>query len=539
MEAPPVADVDPVLGVERCLDSLAVGGHGILEDAHPLRRRVSAGQSRVVAASPELLADVAQVRERDVLDVDPELQLVVVPEDAHRGAGRVPREVVVADAGPRRRTVVSQVGQQVAVAVVVARRVVGRGVRVEALLGEEKVAREEVLARRGLHLEEHGVAGGDAPGDRRELGEERPVHEREEVARVARAGNPVAARIDPGARELMPVAGLEVQLGDAGLGRAAAVDDRAVLKPVEQVVRHVGPGEEEPGLLAAERAAERSFEARRVVVGPLEFELVQGPPLRVLADIQEVAVELVRAGLDRRVDHATHDPAVLGPEALGFEPGLGEGRGRHDEPRLAAPARVARVHSVDQHLGLGRDAAVHRRQVVGLRDAHDTRQLTERRGVVSGAVGDVLDDFGGSRADDPGVVLADQDRVGGDRDLLRLGRDQGEVDSATLARVQGRGELGSAQPFEFGGDREVAGLEEGESVAAVGIGDRVPGPLRPGEGDGNAGNRVPFVVRDPTVDRAGLRAVGQQRRGAAEEYSEKPGERAVRVSTHCRSSELF
>ena len=147
MEAPPVADVDPVLGVERCFDSLAVGWYGVLEDPYPLWPFVTAGQGRVVATAPELLADVAQVREGDVLDVDAELQLVVVPEDAHRGARGVPREVVVADTGPRRRTVVPQVGQQVAIAVVVARRVVGRGVRVEALLGEEEVAREKVLAR--------------------------------------------------------------------------------------------------------------------------------------------------------------------------------------------------------------------------------------------------------------------------------------------------------------------------------------------------------------------------------------------------------
>ena len=244
-------------------------------------------------------------------------------------------------------------------------------------------------------------------------------------------------------------------------------------------------------------------------------------------------MELVGPRLDGGVDDAGRRPAVLGAETGRLELRLGQSGAGDEQAHLAAAAVHRGVHALDVDADLGRDAAVHRRQVVRVIPIDDGRQLPHGRVVGARTEGDVLRYLFGNRRRQRRLVPADQRRLAGDRDRLLGPGHEGQVDAPPLARIEVGRQFGRAQPFEFGVHRVAPGQQQREAVDAVGVGDDRSRVLRAGQGDGDAGQRCTLGVQDPAVDRAGLRTVREQRNHANED--DKPSE-PNRTSIHASSS---
>ena len=250
----------------------------------------------------------------------------------------------------------------------------------------------------------------------------------------------------------MTVVGLGVDLADEWLGRAVRIDRVAVAGQVEPVVVHFAQGGIEPGLVAEERPTETGFVAVDHGIRPVHLKPVLGAPRRVLADVEEVAVELVRSGLDRRVQHAADPSAVLGAEAGGLHPVFGDHGRRKVEAELAAATIVGDVDAVDEDDVLLGDTAVDPGSLIELLFVrHDAGHQLHVRPVVPRGLGYVLELLCAERGDGAGVVLRDQRRLGGDGDLLGGGAEN-EVDVLALPQFEDDRPLDRAQALEVGGD---------------------------------------------------------------------------------------
>ncbi len=184
----------------------------------------------------------------------------------------------------------------------------------------------------------------------------------------------MAERIDGGDGDVVPARRVEGQLADERVRLEAAVDHLAACERRDQVGGGVGRAGEEPGAVAQEGSAERSLVARDQT-GPRDRpgRRRMRPPRRVLRHVEEVAVELVGAGLGDDAGDAAHGAAVLRPVAGGVAADLGERAGGQEDPRAAAGAGVRDVDAIDEGGVLLPQAAVD--------DGRRARpELTRRRG---------------------------------------------------------------------------------------------------------------------------------------------------------------
>ena len=212
----------------------------------------------------------------------------------------------------------------------------------------QRLTERGVLLRRHLGLEEQGVADRERPGERRQVLLQVAVAGRELVAEVLVDVDLVHRRVDAGELELMAAGRLEVELQDRRRGLESDVERGAVADHVRLVAVHLAVGSEEPRLVAHDRTAERRLEAVDDVVVARDVELVvRRLPLLVLRDVEEVAVELVGAGLDDRAGHAADHAPVLGREADGVHLDLRERRDGKEDARRAALLGEAGVDAVD------------------------------------------------------------------------------------------------------------------------------------------------------------------------------------------------
>ena len=429
---PLVADVDAVLDEESVQLALAL-------EQPSGRRRVdrdglgSCEAARVVVAEPAaavfLLGPVPGVEAHDVaLGADPEL-MVVAREDCCVGVDLLAGTVCEATGQAANGAAVVE---EQTVEVVVAEVVAGRGVRVtagETVLGMEAVVGANVVTVANLDFSEDLRGGGPVPQRRAQLGRFLAPVEAEEVSRSVASALAVARSAHIGRGELVVIAGLKVDLGDRRTPLVAPVEDRVrddVRVGVragapDPVVGQFGAGNEEPGTIAVDRAAESGLVVVDDLVGTVEIGVVPelADPRLVLSDVVEVAVEHIGARLDHRVDRRRLGASVLGAAALGMNLGCGNLRGRHPELEHSVVARdLADVDAVDVHRASVSGAAHEAVEPVLLLGAGIGRQHRQAVDVVTSDERRQLGGLGVDPRRRPWLVLVDHGRFRDDADLL-------------------------------------------------------------------------------------------------------------------------
>ena len=310
--------------------------------------------------------------------------------------------------------------------------------------------------------------------------------------------------------------GLEVDLAQDRLRIQAGVDHGAVAQDVDLVGGVVGRGDEEPRLVAEDRPAEGGLVAVGDVVVALDRHLVRlRAPILALRDVEEVAVELVGAGLGDDAGDAAGDAAVLGAVTGAVHAHLGQRGGGQEHARRTAAPRVGGVDAVDERRVLLPGAAVDAGAVVAqplrVRGLDHAGHHVGDRLVVARVEAQVVGDFRLERGDGRHLELVDQRRLGGDGDRLTGLEAESERDAGAAAAVDVDRLLGAAESFERGADGVVAGDEQTEPERAILAGD---GNLRAAvarQGDVDAGKRPAAGVVDGAFDGARLRAVRRGR----------------------------